>query len=182
VTLLEREAETAKLRPVVELEPVIQFTVRGRPVPKGSLRPIQPKRKGPDGQMIPVGRPVVVPDNPRELKAWQSAIYTAAAVAMGDRDILRGPVGILITFVFPRPKSHFGVKGNVLPSAPAYPAGIPDLDKCERAVGDALKGVVLKDDAQIVSKASRKIYGDTPGVRVGITHPADELLAFAWEV
>jgi crossover junction endodeoxyribonuclease RusA len=168
---------------VAELAPIVEFTVRGSPVPQGSHRAFQPTKKLPDGRRIPVGHPVVVPDNPANLQAWRNAVHEAAAAAMGEREILRGPVGLIVTFVMQRPQGHFSKKGfgsDLLRSAPAYPTVRPDLDKLERAVKDALKGVVYNDDSQVVTKASRKVYGEQPGVRVGVTHPADELLAFDW--
>ena len=49
----------------------------------------------------------------------------------------------------------------------------PDLDKLIRAVGDALEGVVLADDAQIVSfDGTRKRYtlpGERPGASIEVT-------------
>ena len=114
------------------------------------------------------------------LKAWRNAIAEAAARAIGEAALLKGPLGLIVTFTLPRPKSHFGRAGNVLPSAPPYTAGHPDLDKLARALQDALKGVVWTDDSQVVTLAARKVYGPAPGARVGVTHPTDQLLAFDW--
>jgi Holliday junction resolvase RusA-like endonuclease len=45
----------------------------------------------------------------------------------------------------------------------------PDLDKLERAVWDALAGLIYVDDAAVCSSASRKFYAtdkEPPGVRI----------------
>lgn len=168
------------MRPVAELEPLIEFTVRGNPIPKGSLRAFMPRRKVGD-RLVPTGHPVVVADNAKSLTPWLSAVKSAASTVMGDRDVLRGPVGLIVTFVLSRPRSHYGARG-LLPSAPAYPVVKPDWDKLARGICDAMTGVVYADDNQIVTVALRKIYGETPGVRVGVTHPADQLLSFDWDV
>jgi Holliday junction resolvase RusA-like endonuclease len=80
-----------------------------------------------------------------------------------------GPVTLRAVFIFPRPKTHFGTGRNaerVKESAPGWKTTAPDLDKLVRALGDALTGVVFRDDAQIVDIAVTKIYGQTPGVTV----------------
>ncbi|MCY3003009.1 MAG: RusA family crossover junction endodeoxyribonuclease [Planctomycetota bacterium] len=50
-----------------------------------------------------------------------------------------------------------------------------DLDKLERAVGDALTKVVWFDDRRIVSAPHRKVYGDRPGVALRIPRLTPEL-------
>jgi crossover junction endodeoxyribonuclease RusA len=76
-----------------------------------------------------------------------------------------GAVAIDLCFVLPRPKST--------PKRQTPPAiKRPDLDKVTRAVLDAITGVVLLDDAQVVDlRASKRLadIGETPGVAVTIT-------------
>ena len=137
---------------------VVEVVVRGQPKPKGSMR----------GFADPYGHVHVVPDNPRDLKAWSSAIRHAAETAMADRPVIRGPVKVQAAFTLLRPRGHYGAHG-LLPSAPAYPTTKPDGDKLERACWDALKGVVWTDDALVVEWHGRKAYGEVPGLHLRVT-------------
>ena len=42
-----------------------------------------------------------------------------------------------------------------------WPTIKPDLDNTEKLVMDALNGIAYKDDAQVVSKDTFKVYGET---------------------
>ena len=162
--------ELDEVRSVAELQPILSFTVRGLPVPQGSMSGFKHPK---------TGRVIVTHQHPKALRLWQKAIADEARKAMGESGVIRGPIGIIATFVIPRPAGHYGTRG-VLPSAPKYPAVTPDLDKYLRALLDALTSIVFHDDAQVVTVAVRKIYGETPGARVGVTYPADPLLTFDW--
>ena len=73
------------------------------------------------------------------------------------------PVRVDALFVFPRPKSHYrtGRYADLLrEDAPVWCATKPDADKLARAIGDALSGVLLRDDNLIVEWKIRKVYGD----------------------
>lgn len=101
-------------------------------------------------------------DNPRT-RPWRATVASEAAAAWGGRPLHVAPVVVEATFVFPRPKVHFGTGRNasrLKPSAPIWCATQPDGDKLARAVGDALTGVVLRDDSQIVAWTIRKVYGE----------------------
>jgi Holliday junction resolvase RusA-like endonuclease len=52
-------------------------------------------------------------------------------------------------------------------SQASLPAKKPDLDNCIRCL-DALKGIVLVDDALICRLAASKCYSAQPGVRVEV--------------
>jgi crossover junction endodeoxyribonuclease RusA len=73
-----------------------------------------------------------------------------------------GAVGVIVTFFMPRPKSHYGSGRNALnlkPSAPFYPAVMPDIDKLLRAVLDGLTDAqVWHDDGQVVLVHASKRY------------------------
>lgn len=127
----------------------LYFTAFGTPRPQGSKR------------YIGNGRFVEASD----VKPWRKAIANAvetAFVASGDRTPFTVPVVVYATFFLPRPKS---VK-RLLPSV------APDLDKLQRALGDALSvdSTALADDALIVRWHSVKLYADNQdaGVRVAI--------------
>ena len=103
---------------------------------------------------VPKGwtRPIITDTN-RSLKAWQSLVAEAAGRAIHERTdegrspwtFLEGPIRLSLAFYFPRPKS--------LPKRVVANTKVVDVDKCARAIGDALSGVVYLDDRQIVESS-----------------------------
>jgi crossover junction endodeoxyribonuclease RusA len=137
---------------------VVEFTVPGVPAPQGSKNAF-------GGEANPRTRP------------WRAAI--TAEASMYYEEPLRGPVGVTADFVFPRPKSHFGTgknAGTVKATAPflAISKKVGDLDKLCRAVGDALTGVALLDDSQIVCWSAEKRYGPSAHLRLRIVDLSEE--------
>jgi Holliday junction resolvase RusA-like endonuclease len=148
----------------------ISFTVIGRPQPKGAHSSFVPKRK--DGSYATRwdGAPKVVTrdSNPHQ-EAAQSALAKAALAAReaaGEGKWL-GPVETTISYVFERNASDFGTGRNagvLKASAAAHPVTRPDIDKLERLVLDALTGVVILDDKQVIrcTHVKRWVHGDEP--------------------
>lgn len=138
----------------------IAFTVDGLPIPQGS------KTVG----HTTGGTSFVREGNRAALMPWRSAISTRAREAMEGRAPFAGPVRLDVDFAFPRPKSHYRTgkrAGELKLSAPTWSTPRPDLDKLLRALGDALTGVVVRDDAQVVSVEASKRYG-SPGAWVSV--------------
>ena len=91
------------------------------------------------------------------------------------------PVCVEITFVFTRPKGHYGTGKNcekLKPSAPEHctSAAHGDLDKVARCTLDGLAqrsgGCVLKDDSQVIVLRCEKRYAsahESSGALVRIT-------------
>jgi len=80
-------------------------------------------------------------------------------------------VQVRALFVFPRPKADYRTgrcAEGLKDTAPWWHTGTPDLDKLQRALGDALKGPVLRDDAQIAAWNVSKRYGTEPRAEVAI--------------
>ena len=46
------------------------------------------------------------------------------------------------------------------------PSKRPDLDNLNKSVMDALNGIVYRDDCQVVTLNSKKVYAETPGVDI----------------
>jgi len=110
--------------------------------------------------MKSIGRRMIN-SNQRKLSEWRETIANAARIAhVGE--LIEGPVFIVAEFSLSRPKSIPGVRKG-------WPATRPDDDKLERALKDALKNVVWKDDGQCCTTIVIKRY-ETPdrpqGVRV----------------
>lgn len=121
--------------------PRIQMTVYGTPAPMGSKR-----------AFVRGGRAILTDDNSEKRRNWANAVSARAAEVMHGLPVITRPVALRIKFYFQRPKSHFGTGKNaesLKGSAPVKHFQSPDLDKLVRCVGDALTGIVYRDDALI---------------------------------
>jgi Holliday junction resolvase RusA-like endonuclease len=153
------------------------ITVHGRPAPQGSKRAFAVRGKG----GVPTGRIAVIESSHDRVKSWRQAVIDAAAEASGwgERPPLTGPLEVSMVFAMPRPKGHYRTGRNahlLRDSAPARPAGTPDLSKLCRATEDALTDIgVWTDDAQVVEYVRlAKVYAPagaltTPGALITIT-------------
>lgn len=137
---------------------VVDFFVPGIPQPQGSAK-----------AFVVAGRARITSDNPK-LHSWRVDVRSRASECATAP--IAGPVSLSVQFYLPRPRGHFGTGRNealLRPGAPMYPAVKPDLDKLVRAVGDALTGVVWRDDAQVVVIEARERYcsaGEVPGTEI----------------
>lgn len=132
----------------------VRFFVPGLPIAQGSKRH--------------VGHGIMV-EMSKKLPAWRNDVRLAGIEAMGQRPPLADAVFLHLTFVFPRPKAHFGTgrnAGQLKPTAPVHVTKAPDLDKLVRAVGDALTGIVWRDDAQVAVLEAHKVFGIHPQVQL----------------
>ncbi len=143
---------------------MIRIRVNGTPAPQGSKRHVG------NGRMVEVSKAV----GPWREAVRSEAQTTLAIRANGERP-LSGAVFVSLVFTLARPKGHYGSgrnAGQVKDSAPAYPAGRPDVDKLCRAVLDGLTaGGAFSDDAQVVDLHACKIWaaaGGVPGVDITI--------------
>lgn len=142
----------------------IEFFVPGRQRPAGSKKAFK----------NPVtGKVIITHDNPKT-KDWMQSVKWFAMKA-ADRMVLEdGPVKLTLLFLADRPKGHFGMGRNagvLKTSSPAEKITMPDLTKLTRAVEDAMKLVIWKDDSQVVKQDTEKRFcrGDEkPGVYVTI--------------
>ena len=135
--------------------------VAGLPVPKGNMRR-QPHGFG----MYDAGG-----DN---LEAWMASISWGAREVWAQpsgapKDMLLGPLVVSNTFWMPPPQRIPKVRDG----QPAVP---PDRDKLDRAVLDALTGIVYKDDGQVCGGTVWKFYatdGNPTGVMITILTAPD---------
>lgn len=136
---------------------MIDVWIGGLPQPQGSSR-----------AFVRGGRAVITSANPR-LRPWRATVTEelSNAIGVGSHPIA-DPVAVTLEFVFPRPASHFGKRG-LLPSAPEFPGGRPDVDKCVRAILDSLQeSGAIRDDSLVVTLIARKRFGERPGVRIHV--------------
>lgn len=135
----------------------VVFTVYGQPQPAGS----KTAGVGKNGKTF-------VRDSAKKGKPWRTEVTKEAALAMNGAPLLDGPLSLAVTFVVPRPKGHFGVRG-LRPSAPDYPIVRPDVTKLLRSVEDSMTGVVWRDDSQVVRQSATKQYGEPACAKVWVT-------------
>lgn len=127
--------------------------VPGEPAPQGSTR-----------AFVVNGHANITHDNSKTLP-WRTAIQAEILRQAGKLRIEfpeSEPVSLSMEFVLPRPKSE--PKTRTRPHTRK-----PDGDKLARAVGDALSGLVYRDDAQVTrmtwSKRTAET-GEVPGARI----------------
>ena len=124
---------------------ITEFNVCGKPITQGSKRAIS------KGYMRDTSDEATKHQPANRLRDWKANIEGAALLAMMGLpyDIERGPVNVSAQFVFERHPSSWLKSGGIKKGSPTIPRG--DLDKLFRAIGDAMSGIVYKDDNQIVS-------------------------------
>jgi crossover junction endodeoxyribonuclease RusA len=134
----------------------VSFRVEGTPAAQGSMKHVG------NGRMVSMAK---------GLPKWRKAIVAAAQEAHGtDWEPIDEPVAVVVHFFLRRPKKT---------KFPDFPAGTPDLDKLQRAIGDALKiAGTITDDARIVSWSAHKHWaiGTEPAAMINI-YPKTEWAA-----
>ena len=144
---------------------IVSFFVPGVPKPQGSKRAFVVKG---------TNRAVVVEAN-KNVRDWRTDVRNAATEAMASKDkerISEGSVMVQLHFVMKRPLSTPKSK----PTPPAVKK--PDLDKLERAILDALTGIVYNDDSQITIMRSKKRIAEideVPGCFITVLSDAHEV-------
>lgn len=138
-----------------------RMRVYGLPAPQGSKRHVG------GGRMVEASRKVA---------PWREAVV-GEAQRLGYAGMrIDEAVSVRITFYLPRPSSHRGARG-LRPSAPVWPAKVPDLDKLARSTLDGLvQAAVLSDDARVVILHARKTFDDeqAAGALIHITPATEE--------
>jgi Holliday junction resolvase RusA-like endonuclease len=146
----------------------IRFVVHGEAKPQGSKRGFVIQRR--DGSAG-----VSMVESSKLLKTWRSLVAAEAFVttrSKGPWDLLTGPVALEVRVFRRRPAGHYGTGRNsrrMTRRATAYPTGRPDADKLVRAIGDALTGVVWRDDSQVVQLHVAKLWAEDGVERCEIT-------------
>lgn len=132
----------------------LSFHVHGVPQPKGSWRAFYPRGSR---------KANFVADN-RKMVAWCATVSARAAAAMRDLPLFTGAVSLRLLFIFPRPRSRRFASGRF-----GVPHAVkPDKDKLERAVCDALSGIVYRDDSQVAACEKVAVYTSADGGPTGV--------------
>lgn len=131
---------------------IARFTVYGVAQPQGSKTAV-----------VRNGRAIMLDGRRKEAReafaGWRTSIATAARdwqAENGGVALLTGALSVSAMFYLPRPAST--------PRRVVFPTKRPDLDKLFRLAGDAMKGVLIAEDSEIVSISTHKRFamGDRP--------------------
>ena len=137
-------------------DPTIEFFVAGPAVGKGRPR---------------VGRTFgghVSLRTPEKTVSYENLVGFTAAQAMAGRPLLECAVMVELVIDCGVPASWSRPKQQRALSGVVHPTVKPDVDNVEKAIFDALNGVVWKDDVQVIGVIKAKKYADVPGVRVRV--------------
>lgn len=133
----------------------LTFVVYGTPAPQGS------KTRNHYGAIY---------DSNKNLPTWREDVKLAALRALDGNPTWDRSCKIItgqITFVLPRPRSHYrtGKLSHLLrDDAPHLHTKKPDLDKLLRSTGDALTAAgVYPDDCHLARISMTKVYADSSG-------------------
>ena len=122
-----------------------------------------PGKAAAQGSKKHVGRGVMV-EASKDLPGWRAAVTAVAKAAHAGAEPINAPVSVALTVYVQKPRAT---------KFRAYPAGSPDLDKYQRAVGDALEQAgVLTNDARIVHWDPWKLWAtedNPPGALITVT-------------
>ena len=133
----------------------VAFTVPGEPQGKGRAR------------VGTIGGHARMFTPPKTL-AYEGLIAHAAQLAMRGAAPLDGDCRLEVDIICTVPASWSGKKRALALAGDIRPAKKPDSDNVIKAVCDGMNGVVWRDDVQAVEGSWRKVYGETPGVRVRV--------------
>lgn len=141
---------------------VLDFAVRGKPIPQGSVRHFGRGRSSTHA-------------NQDTLLPWREIIQHEAEACINGSRYYQAPTGhfplegpLALTCLFTMPKPATAPKTRI-----TFPIKRPDTSHLLRAVEDALVAAgAMRDDAQLVYSAGTKVYPGwrgsqpVPGVRV----------------
>ena len=99
---------------------------------------------------------------------YQNALGWRAKAGMGGRKPIIGPVTLTALFELSVPSSWSKARRAAAIAHSIRPTGKPDLDNYVKAALDAINGIVVVDDAQVVEIRARKVYGLNPKTTVTV--------------
>ena len=131
----------------------ITFTVPGNPKAKG--RPRFARR----GNFVKTYTDA-------KTASYEDQIRFYALQAMGSAEPLESAVSVFIYIRCPIPASYSKKRSKACIEQEERPTKKPDWDNCAKIICDAMNGVVIKDDSQIVDAYVTKKYAMDAGVDV----------------
>jgi len=147
---------------------VIQIHVPGQPQGKGRARAYKIKRGRRAGK---IGH-----FTPEKTRTYESIIRSYAMVEMAGKKRFECPVAIDLQLYYEIPESWPAWKREMALNGKIAPTVKPDCDNVEKAIKDALNGVVWVDDVQVVMGVKMKTYAEVGSVSVKV-RPTGQLPA-----
>jgi len=132
----------------------ISFTVYGEPQAQG-----RPK-------FARIGNGVRAYD-PAKSRDYKQSVRASALEVRPDKP-LEGALNLTVTAYKTVPKSFSKKKAGQAIAQEIQPTTRPDLDNIIKGIKDALKGVIWRDDSQVVNIYASKWYGEVPRVEVSV--------------
>lgn len=129
----------------------LEFTVSGEPQGKGRPR------------FTRIGKPYTPENTASYEEKVRLAYWEQCGMEMAAAGI---PLTLEITAVFGVPERFSKAVRQKMLAWEILPTKRPDADNIAKIIADALNGVAWHDDAQVVSMAVSKVYGEIPEVRV----------------
>ena len=130
----------------------IQFTIPGTPVAKARPR------------VTRTGHAYT----PKKTSDYEKLVQIYAKQAMAGMNPTTEAVRLTVRAFFPIPKSWTKAKKEKALNGDLKHTTKPDFDNVEKAIQDAMNGIVYKDDSQIVLVAGSKEYASEPRVEVTV--------------
>ena len=120
------------------------------------------------------GRTWMMESGGNPLRDWRDALRNRMALLVeteiSDRPWMGCAVKPHLRIYITPPKSlvstRKGSEGKLVPRAYPVPMQKPDVDKVERAIGDAGAGIWWKDDSHITGWNSTRVWGTETGILV----------------
>jgi len=134
---------------------MIEFTVYGEPIAQA-----RPKATTINGHVR-----MYDPKKSRDFKDYVKLVASENA----PRSLLEGPLSMRVQIFRPTPKSFSKRKTAQAEAGEIRPITKPDVDNYIKAIKDALKNVIWKDDSQVVQLIASKWYSERPRVEVLIS-------------
>lgn len=128
--------------------------------------PGHPRGKGRPRTTIVAGRAQIYTD--ARTRSEEGAVRTFAQAAMAGRPPYDGPVILRVCAYRAMPAGFSGKKRDAAERGKVVPATRPDFDNCAKLAADAINGIVLRDDSQIVTAVIHKRYSENPRLVVDL--------------
>lgn len=136
----------------------ISFTIPGNAVGKGRARAGILRGKGGKPITTANGQPIITHHTPEATRTFESLVKDIAAQRMGTGEIITRPIQMQITVYVAIPQGWPTWKREAATRQEIGATTKPDLDNVEKAIKDALNGVVYVDDVQVIGCDKVKLY------------------------
>lgn len=133
---------------------MIKFTVYGEPIAQG-----RPRATTINGHVRMY--------DPKKSRDYKNYIRLAASEHKPEK-LLEGPLSMKVKIYRPSLKSFSKKKAEMAEKGELRPVTKPDTDNYVKAIKDALKSVIWKDDSQVVELHASKYYSQNPRIEIEI--------------